>query len=202
MRTPVLLNSFKNSAKKIGNGNPIIKSPIFKINVFFTANYSCKYIKPTSDAHMLIGYDGIAANFGNNKTVYIGKNESTFRYGIYGLRISNNGIQQLDPNNHTQWTNIGTKLIQPITSNTTVADIADMCVKNVTGTYNVTLPTSSVKGRTVYFKNTAQGSLVVVNPNNRLIPANSSSQTTSITLGNNACFFIFDGTYWLQFYCG
>ena len=51
---PVLLNSFKNSAKKIGNGNPIIKSPIFKINVFFTANQnsldpnaSLKYLKPT-----------------------------------------------------------------------------------------------------------------------------------------------------------
>ena len=68
-------------------------------SVGFKANYSCKYSKPTSDAHMLIGYDGIAANFGNNKTVFIGKEESTFKYGNFGIRISSSGIQKYSNGN-------------------------------------------------------------------------------------------------------
>lgn len=68
-------------------------------SVGFKANYSCKYSRPTSDAHMLIGYDGIAANFGNNKTVFIGKEESTFKYGNFGIRISSSGIQKYSNGN-------------------------------------------------------------------------------------------------------
>lgn len=48
---------------------------------------------------MLIGYDGIAANFGNNKTVFIGKEESTFKYGNFGIRISSSGIQKYSNGN-------------------------------------------------------------------------------------------------------
>lgn len=80
------------------NNNISSSDPITGI-VRFNANYSCKYIKPTSDAHMLIGYDGIAANFGNNKTVFIGKEESTFKYGNFGIRISSSGIQKYSNGN-------------------------------------------------------------------------------------------------------
>ena len=39
-------------------------------------------ILPTN-AYMLIGYDGLAVNFGNNKTAYISAEEAIFNYGNY-----------------------------------------------------------------------------------------------------------------------
>lgn len=85
--------NFNCTRTKPANTSPDIIQP-WTGSVGFKANYSCKYIRPTADAHMLIGYDGIAANFGNNKTVFIGKEESTFKYGNFGIRISSSGIQK------------------------------------------------------------------------------------------------------------
>lgn len=67
---------------------------MYRFSMPFTANYSLQVVKPTGDAHMLIGYDGIAANFGNTNTVYIGKNETTIKYGNYGLSITSSGIKK------------------------------------------------------------------------------------------------------------
>jgi len=41
---------------------------------------------------MLIGYDGLAVNFGNNKTAYIGNEGTYLKYGNYGLKVSENGL--------------------------------------------------------------------------------------------------------------
>lgn len=90
--------NFNCTRTKPANTSSGIVQP-FTGSVGFKANYSCKYSKPTSDAHMLIGYDGIAANFGNNKTVFIGKEESTFKYGNFGIRISSSGIQKYSNGN-------------------------------------------------------------------------------------------------------
>ena len=46
---------------------------------------------PTS-AHMLIGYDGWGVNFGNNKTVYCGKDGFVACYGNNEFRITSEGI--------------------------------------------------------------------------------------------------------------
>lgn len=46
---------------------------------------------PTS-AHMLIGYDGWGVNFGNNKTVYCGKDGFIACYGNNEFRITSEGI--------------------------------------------------------------------------------------------------------------
>lgn len=48
---------------------------------------------PTT-SFMLIGYDGLAVNFGNNKTAYIGSDSTTIQYGNYGIRISTSGLQK------------------------------------------------------------------------------------------------------------
>lgn len=55
------------------------------------AEVNCTLTLPTS-AHMLIGYDGWGANFGNNKTVYCGKDGLIASYGGEEFRITSNGI--------------------------------------------------------------------------------------------------------------
>ena len=52
---------------------------------------NCTLTLPTT-AHMLIGYDGWGANFGNNKTVYCGKDGFIASYGGEEFRITSNGI--------------------------------------------------------------------------------------------------------------
>lgn len=55
------------------------------------AEVNCTLTLPTS-AHMIIGYDGWGANFGNNKTVYCGKDGLIASYGEHELRITSDGI--------------------------------------------------------------------------------------------------------------
>lgn len=52
---------------------------------------NCTLTLPTT-AHMLIGYDGWGANFGNNKTVYCGKDGFIASYGGQEFRITSDGI--------------------------------------------------------------------------------------------------------------
>ena len=52
---------------------------------------NCTLTLPTT-AHMLIGYDGWGANFGNNKTVYCGKDGLIANYGGQEFRITSDGI--------------------------------------------------------------------------------------------------------------
>lgn len=52
---------------------------------------NCALTLPTT-AHMLIGYDGWGANFGNNKTVYCGKDGLIANYGGQEFRITSDGI--------------------------------------------------------------------------------------------------------------
>ena len=52
---------------------------------------------------MLIGHDGFAVNFGNNKTAYIGSDSTTIQYGNYGLRVSTTGLQKYS---NDQWVNL------------------------------------------------------------------------------------------------
>lgn len=55
-------------------------------------------ILPTS-AYMLIGYDGIAINFGSNKSAFIGSEAAIFNYGDYQLKISDKGISKQNRRN-------------------------------------------------------------------------------------------------------
>lgn len=55
-------------------------------------------ILPTS-AYMLIGYDGIAINFGSNKTAFIASEAAIFNYGDYQLKISDTGISKQNRRN-------------------------------------------------------------------------------------------------------
>lgn len=62
-----------------------------------TVTVNWKNEVPTSSGFMLIGYDGFAVNFGNNKTVYCGADGFIASYGINEFRITSDGIWR---NNH------------------------------------------------------------------------------------------------------
>ena len=78
-----------------GSGNAALKPISMPTAVL---NVGWINILPTS-AYMLIGYDGLAVNFGNNKTAYIGNDGAIFNYGNYQLKIDSNGISQLNRRN-------------------------------------------------------------------------------------------------------
>ena len=71
-----------------------------------TVNVDWKNEVPTASAFMLIGYDGFAVNFGNNKTVYCGADGFIASYGNNEFRITDAGISH--NNMATTYTIIGT----------------------------------------------------------------------------------------------
>lgn len=169
-----------------------------------TVNGTFKFavVLPTT-AFMLIGYDGLAVNFGNNKTAYIGKDETTIRYGNNALKVCEAGLQKLDPNGSGKWTSLDTKKVKLITTNYTLEDDVDFLVfTSSSADITVTMPSTAVTGRMVYFKDRNNKQIKVTNSSSRLMSAGSTSSTSSITVNNIACFFIYDGYYWQQFYCG
>lgn len=62
-----------------------------------TVTVNWKNEVPTSSGFMLIGYDGFAVNFGNNKTVYCGADGFIASYGDNEFKITSDGIWR---NNH------------------------------------------------------------------------------------------------------
>lgn len=59
-------------------------------SIYVTVNWNNEV--PTSSAFMLIGYDGFAANFGTNTTVYCGKDGFIANYGDSLFKITTDGI--------------------------------------------------------------------------------------------------------------
>lgn len=92
-----------------------IQVPVLDLTV------SWNNILPTN-AYMLIGYDGLAVNFGNNKTAYISAEGAIFNYGNYQLKIDSNGISKLNRRNVYVMKGTGSSS-QPITY--TVTDPID-----------------------------------------------------------------------------
>lgn len=109
---------------------------------------------PTT-AFMLIGYDGLAVNFGNNKTAYFGAESATIKYGNQGLRINGDGIKKLNPNGGGQWTNLGTQKVTVLpNSDYTLADDDEFLIakSNYTADHRLYLPSSTYAGRQIFVK--------------------------------------------------
>ena len=80
-----------------------------------------------NDAFMLIGYDGLAVNFGTSATAYIGTDSTTIKYGQNGIKVSNNGLQKW---NGSSWVGINSKKVITMTSDQTLANDFDLIVYN------------------------------------------------------------------------
>ena len=103
---------------------------------------------------MLIGYDGLAVNFGNNKTAYFGAESATIKYGSQGLRINGDNIKKLNPNGSGVWTNLSTLKVTTLpNSDYTLADDDEFLIaKSYTSDHKLNLPSSTYTGRVIYVK--------------------------------------------------
>ena len=153
---------------------------------------------------MLIGYDGLAVNFGNNKTAYFGAESATIKYGSQGLRINGNNIKKLNPNGGEQWTNLSTLKVTTLpNSDYTLADDDEFLIakSSYTSDHKLNLPSNTYIGRKIYVKD-CSGSTIQVYCSGHLVSSSSTSTTNQINVNNIACMFIFDGTNWYYYYCG
>lgn len=159
---------------------------------------------PTT-AFMLIGYDGLAVNFGNRKTAYFGEESTTIKYGSQGLQINSSGIKKMDPNGSNQWTNLSTLKVKVLpNSDYTLADEDELLIaknSSYTSDHKLNLPTNTYTGRKIYVKDFSNRTIKVY-CSGHLVIANSLNTTDQINVNNTAEMFIFDGTNWYQFYCG
>lgn len=165
-----------------------------------TLNYHVNV--PINDSFTLIGYDGIGSNFGNNKTVYIGAEGTYIKYGNAGFKVTDNVIKKMNPNG--DWVGLDAKNVKVMSdSNYTITDDDELIIANnsMTSDRYLDLPSSTYAGRTIYVKDYSHKT-INVRCNNKIIPSNGYSPQSTASVNNTANMFIYDGNYWLQFYCG
>lgn len=158
-------------------------------NLYYNASFTIP-----NDAYMLIGYDGLAINFGTSATAYLGAESSTFYYGNYGLQISSSGIKRWTG---SSWKSIFEKNIKTFSANYTLQDEDDFLIFQ--GTANTTLHLGTAEeGRIIYVKDRGSGRLTL---EGTIYAQNSRSTTTSIDLSDTMVFLIYFGGWHLG-YCG
>ena len=99
---------------------------------------------PTS-AHMLIGYDGWGVNFGNNKTVYCGKDGFIACYGNNEFRITSEGIS------HNNMATTHTIIGSSSSSSPTIYEVQDPVdlVLCKSGYCKIRMPNTPYNGQTI-----------------------------------------------------
>ena len=145
---------------------------------------------------MLIGYDGLAINFGTSSTAYMGAEGTTFFYGNNGLRISSSGLQKWNGSN---WIGIHDESVKTFTTNYTLADTDDFLIYTGSSNTTLTLGNGLRQGRKIYVKDRGSGRLTL---SGTIYTQNSRSSTNSVDLSDTMVFLIWDGSAWNLGYCG
>ena len=164
-------------------------------------SFTCCRITVPNEAYMLIGYDGVAINFGTSATAYMGAESTTFSYGNYGLQISNTGVKRWTG---TEWLGIdqlNVKTYSSSNSNVTLGDTDEFLIFTGAGTNYLTLGTGHRKGRKIYVKDRGSGT-VAIGGGGDIYAQNSNSPSASISINNTMIFLIWDGSAWNLGYCG
>lgn len=152
-------------------------------------------VQVSTDSFMLMGYDGLAVNFGNNKTAYIGSEGTIINYGNYGIKITNTGLQKYDYN---AWVGLNNKHINNVVSNAyTVQETDDFIVYSGTSNCTITLPTNLTRGKIVYIKSTSSATVTVSSSAN-IYPTDSRTAASSRSIANKMSFYIWNGTNWYE----
>ena len=165
------------------------------------------YIKLPKTMFTMIGYDGIASNFGNNSNVYFGPQAAYLRYGNHGLKITSDGIMKLNPNGNGNYTTLDTVKVKNITNSDVssniynVAALDEFLVVNRSGTTYIQLPDASYHiGRKLYIKNKYSGASIYIKGTIRT--HNDVDTASEVYIGNNSTMVLSDGTAWVRFHCG
>lgn len=151
-----------------------------------------------NDAFMLIGYDGIAVNFGTSATAYIGTESTTIKYGQHGIKVSNNGLQKW---NGSSWVGINNKKVITMTTDQTLTNDVDLIVYNSATQRTLTLPNNLEMGKTVYIKKLGSTNLKLQSSTSNIYLQNSTSGTNATTV-STFVFLVWDGSHWLLGYVG
>ena len=146
-----------------------------------------------NDAFMLIGYDGLAMNFGTSATAYIGAESTTIKYGQYGIKISNSGLQKWNGSN---WVDIFKKTVKNITTNYTLTNDDDLIIYNSATQRTLTLPNTLDVGKTVYIKRIGSTQLKVQSSTANIYTPTATTGANNATLNNYTC-LTWDGSRWL-----
>ena len=144
---------------------------------------------------MLIGYDGLAVNFGTSATAYIGSESTTINYGNYGLQISSSGVKRLVGG---EWKGINRLKIRSFSVSTALGEDDDFLIFQGQENSTLTLGTGE-SGRIIYVKDRGSGRLTLQGTIYRQNDRNSSS---SVDLSDTMVFLISDGVSWYMGYCG
>ena len=140
---------------------------------------------PTT-AHMLIGYDGWGVNFGNNKTVYCGKDGFIACYGNNEFRITSEGIS------HNNMATTHTIIGSSSSSSPEIYEVKDPVdlVLCKSGYCKIRMPKTPYNGQTIKVLDKSQGE-TWIDFNGKYV-CNADTQYGSRSLNSNwAC----EGTY-------
>lgn len=151
-----------------------------------------------NDAFMLIGYDGLAVNFGTSATAYIGTDSTTIKYGQHGIKVSNNGLQKW---NGSSWVGINSKKVTTMTTDQTLTNDVDLIVYNSATQRTLTLPNNLEVGKTVYIKKLGSTNLRLQSSSSNIYVQNSTTGTNTTTV-STFVFLVWDGSHWLLGYVG
>lgn len=160
-----------------------------------TVSFSASFSIP-NDAYMLIGYDGMAINFGTSATAYMGAESTTFYYGNYGLQISNAGLKKWNGSN---WIGLNDLNVKTFSTSYTLADSDDFLIFQGTSSTTLTLGNGGRKGRKIYVKDRGSGGLTL---SGTIYKQNDRSSSNSVSMSDTMVFLIWDGSAWNLGYCG
>ena len=146
-----------------------------------------------NDAFMLIGYDGLAVNFGTSATAYIGAESTTIKYGQHGIKVSSSGLQKWNGSN---WVGINNKKVKTITTDYTLTNDDDLIVYNSGTQRTLTLPNTLDVGKTVYIKRIGSTQLKVQSSTANIYTPTATTGANNATLNNYTC-LTWDGSRWL-----
>lgn len=181
------------TVRTIISGTNIPEDPAYAIPT--VSLYYVAYFTIPNDAYMLIGYDGLAVNFGTSATAYIGTESTTINYGNYGLQISPNGLKRLVGN---EWIGINRLKVKSFSTSYTLGENDEFLIFQGSGNSTLTLGTGE-SGRIIYVKDRGSGTL---NISGTIYRQNDRNSSSSVSLGDTMVFFISDGVSWYMGYCG
>ena len=157
---------------------------------------------PTA-AHMLIGYDGWGVNFGNNKTVYCGKDGFIACYGNNEFKITSEGIS------HNNMVTTHTIIGSSSSSSPTIYEVQDPVdlVLCKSGNCKIRMPKTPYNGQTIKVLDKSSAETWIDFNGNYLCPCDTKYESRSLN-SNWACkgyvpriFTYLDNT-WYEEYMG
>ena len=154
-------------------------------------------------AHMLIGYDGWGVNFGNNKTVYCGKDGFIACYGNNEFRITSEGIS------HNNMATTHTIIGSSSSSSPTIYEVQDPVdlVLCKSGNCKIRMPKTPYNGQTIKVLDKSSDETWIDFNGNYVCPCDTKYESRSLN-SNWACkgmvpriFTYLDNT-WYEEYMG